>query len=389
MNSRGILLGSVSLSIVVFCVVLSQAPRASAQSVYSVNALAYADVNLSAGSNFITNPFSKPNNTISNLFPSMPGGSYLRIHEPTLQDFGPTNSFGASTGWSDPAATLFLPQGALMWVPAPTQILFSGEVFQGAVTGRMHQGGMYVLGVIPRNGFFVCGNFEECGPAQPPDGTSFCKWNRSQQRCVSYYYFDPIPGFPGGWLDEMFNPADPKLEAGESGVFNVPTPFSVPALPALEPLPSPTTGIPLVNTRRDGTNLTFQFVASDEASFLVERSTNLTEDIWHTIQAGSVSNSPMTVTLTDTTNAFAFYRVRPQTFSSQPYLFGDARTTGQFSFRFYAPTSAIYEVQRTIAPDALLWQTISSIAVGAKGFVNFKDTNAVVATARYRVRFNP
>jgi hypothetical protein len=383
MNSRGILLGSVSLSFIVFFVVLSRAPRASAQSVYSVNALAYADANLSTGSNFITNPFSKPNNTVSNLFPSMPGGSYLRIYEPALQDFGPTNSFSASTGWSNPTATLFLPQGALMWLPAPTQISFSGEVFQGSVTGRTHQGGVYVLGVIPRTGFFVCGNFDECGPAHPPDGTSFCKWNRSQQQCVTYYYFDPIPGFPGGWLDEMFNPADPKLEAGESGVFDVPTSFSLPALRAPEPLMS------LVNTRRNGTNLTFQFVATEDASYLVERSTNLTEDIWHTIQAGNASNSPMTVTLTDTTNAFAFYRVRPQNFSSPPYLFGDARTTGQFSFRFYAPTSTVYEVQRTIAPDALLWQTISSIAVGAKGFVNFKDTNAVAATARYRVRFNP
>jgi len=264
-----------------------------------------------------------------------------------------------------------------MWVPSPTQISFSGEVFQGAVTGRMHQGGMYVLGVIPRTGFFVCGNFQECGPAHPPDGTSFCKWDRSQQRCVSYYYFDPIPGFPGGWLDEMFNLADPKLEAGESGVFDVPTPFSLPALRAPEPL------MPLVNTRRNGTNLTFQFVATENAPFLVERSTNLTEDIWHTIQTGSASNSPMTVTLTDTTNAFAFYRVRPPNFSQFPYLVGESRINGQFSFRFYASAGAVYEVQRTIAISPASWQTIRSIPAGGKSFVSFTDSNAVAATGYF------
>jgi hypothetical protein len=378
MNSRGNLLGSVSLSFVVFFVVLSQAPRASAQATYSVNALAYADANLSTGSNYITNPFSKANNTVSNLFPSMPGGSYLRIYEPPLQDFGPTNSFSAGTGWSSPATTLFLPQGALMWVPAPTQISFSGEVYQGAVTGRVYQPGLYVLGAIPRTGFFVCGNFTECGPGQPPNDTYFCKWNRPQQRCASYRYFDSLdPGFPSGWVDEWFNPANPTLDPGESGLFYVPDAFSVPGLSVPLGSPSPTPGAPLVHTRRDGTNLTFQFAATNGASYSVERSTNLNEGIWHTVRDGSVSNSPATVILADTTNAFAFYRVRPPNYSSQPYLLGDSRTNGQFSFRFYAPTSAVYEVQRTIAISPASWQTIRSIPVGERSFVSF---TAPVAT---------
>src|SRR6185436_5695314 len=182
MNSRGSC-GAVSWLSIVLGAALFSSSRTWAQVVYSVNALAYADVSLSTGSNFITSPFSRRNNSVSNLFPSMPNGSYLRVWEPTIQDFGPTNSFSTANGWSDPGATLFLPQGAVMWVPSPTQISFAGEVFQGAVTGRTYNAGVYVLGAIPRTGFFVCSSIDQCGPPQPPFGTVFCKWLRPQQRC--------------------------------------------------------------------------------------------------------------------------------------------------------------------------------------------------------------
>ncbi len=391
MNSRGFLLGSVSLSFVLLMAALFAVSPASAQTISSVNVLAYADLNLSAGSNFITNPFSKANNTISNLFPSMPSNSYLRIWDGAIGDWGPTNSFSAGAGWSDPNITLFLPQGSVMWVPTPAQISFSGEVIQGSVTGRLYSAGIYILGVIPRDGIYVCGNFNECGAGEPPSGTYFCKWDRPQQRCASYQYFNSggDPGFPSGWYDAFLNLADPKLEAGESGLFSVPSSFAAPGLSAPPLPPGSGWGRSLENPHRVGTSLTFQFTASNGVPYSIERSTNLLAGIWESVHDGNASNAPTTVTLTDSTNAFAFYRVRPPTPFSAPYLLNDSRTPGQFSFQFHASTNAVYEVQRSIAITPASWQTIGSISVSAKSSVSFTDSNAVASTGYYRVRFNP
>ena len=379
-------IGFRRLAFLGFCVAFSVS-SVLAQALYSVNALAYADSSLSPGSNFITNPFNSAQNTVSNLFRSLPDGSYLRVWDPSLGGFGPTNSYAAASGWSAPDMTLLPPQGAVLWVPSPTQISFSGELFQGAITGRTYSAGTYVWGRIPAFGIIFCSSIDQCPPARPPDGTVFCKWNRAGQSCKNYTYFGS--SFPEpGWYDEMFNKVDPVLEPGEAGVFYVPQSFSMPMASA-PTTPAPVPAASITKPRHNGTNLTFEFNAPTGALFAVLHSTNLTDSIWQTVHEGTGTGSPATITLTPPTSAAAFYRVGTTNSSSAPYLFNDLRSQGKFHFRFYAPSNGTYEVQRSNMQSPPSWQTIKSISANAKSYVSVTDTNAILASAYYRVRLGP
>src|SRR5689334_17990722 len=90
---------------------------APAQSVYSVNALGYVDLNLAPGMNLIANPFSASDNSVSNLFRGVPDGSYFLPWNAPSGGFGPTNYFTESSGWTDPTFTLLSPNGGFLSVP--------------------------------------------------------------------------------------------------------------------------------------------------------------------------------------------------------------------------------------------------------------------------------
>src|SRR5687767_11770111 len=83
-------------------------PSVRAQSIYSVNALGYVDVNFVAGSNLIANPLFSRDNTVSNLFRDVPNGTYFR-HWLNSGSFDAPNYYNSATGWSRPDQSLLAP----------------------------------------------------------------------------------------------------------------------------------------------------------------------------------------------------------------------------------------------------------------------------------------
>jgi hypothetical protein len=363
---------------------LSLVTSVSAQTVYSVNALGYVDVNLGAGSNFVANPLAATDNTVSNLFRGLPDGSTLQIWEWLTQSFGPTNRFSAATGWTDPAARFVQPQGGLLWLPLPKQLNYVGEVYQQRMTNQYYQAGAWVLGAMPN--FVRCGDFTQCPPNNPPFGTEFYKWTGSF--FAHYVFVFPSPESPSGWYTPFGDPANPRLEHGEAGLFFVPDPFALP-VPIDGNAGAGAHGVELRGPRKQGGELSFQFAAVSNAPYAVLRSTNLAEEIWPSVQEGNAAatGGVATITVSNATDAVAFYRLRPPVGASDPILFDGVRETNRFRFQFSAPGSGTYHVERTTSPSyPPVWQPLQTFTLGGKGVVNVTDTNAVAAKGYYRVR---
>jgi hypothetical protein len=385
MKTKGRVFGLVQLASTFFASVLLTV-SASAQTIYSLNAVAYTDLNLQAGSNFIANPFLYADNRVSALFRSLPDGSYIQISERTNPGFNATNRFNSTTGWEDPAAELLQPKGALLWLPSPRQISFAGEVFQGQLTNQLYPAGFYGLSVIPGQGFFYCASLTSpCPHSQPPPDTQFLKWNRTVHDFDVYYYFFPSADYPTGWIDSWGNPADPRLEPGESGLFYVPNSFGVPAM--IRTTVPGASGAQLREARRTGAEVTFRFNSSSNTSFALLRSTNLLDEIWETIQEGNTgADGAATVTVSNATSGVAFYRTWG-TGSLSPYLFNATRYPGKFSFQFYAASNGTYFVERSLSAGyPMSWQAVKTLSLSGKALVKVADTNAAAASSTYRVR---
>src|SRR5687768_16042041 len=73
-----------------------------AQSLYSVNALGYADMHLAAGSNLVANPFRARHKSVSTLFRGLLDGSFFLPWIGPMGNFSPTNFCTQAGGWSDP-----------------------------------------------------------------------------------------------------------------------------------------------------------------------------------------------------------------------------------------------------------------------------------------------
>jgi hypothetical protein len=350
--------------------------------IYSVNAVGYVDIGLSAGSNYIANPLASRNHAVSNLLPTLPVGAYIKTWSAAAQNFESTNYFTAS-GWSDPAARLVLPDGVVLWTPAAAQVSFTGEMFQGSVNGRMMLAGLHILGVMPRKNFFVCGNFSECLDASnPPDNTVYYQWIPAQQRFTAYYYIPDL-----GWVDEFGNTVTPSIPPGQSGLFYVPSTFYILNVPPPgEPQPLPSFSLIISDPRRTTTNVSFRLTATNETEYGIWRSTNLSQLAWQHLVGGTASVGTATITISDVTNATAFYKAGPLWKAALPLLYGESRTNGQFRFSFCAETNITYAVERTTVVGPTSWNPIGSITAGEKSCVTFVDTNATAARAFYRLR---
>ena len=91
-----------------------------AQSRFSVNAVGYVDANFVAGSNLVANPLNAGNNTISNLFRGVPHGSVCLPWDRNSAAFAVSNTYHAVSGWTDPSATVVIPNGGFLRLPSAT-----------------------------------------------------------------------------------------------------------------------------------------------------------------------------------------------------------------------------------------------------------------------------
>jgi hypothetical protein len=358
---------------------LSFTPHGQAQTVYSVNALGYADVALSPGSNFITFPFASVDARVSRLLPTMPPGTYLTFWDHMGQTFGPTNHYGSS-GWSDPAMELRFPAGALLWVTQAMTISFTGELIQGSISGVLRLSGLHVLGVIPSQGYFVCSDFDQCPASVPPDQTTMCRWNPVAQECTVYIYMNLGP--ESGWYDSFGTKVDVQLAPGEAAVFYVPQTFYIPNIPAST---NTSPGLAITGSSRTPTNFTIQFHAPAFERFSVVRANSLTNFAWPVIVEDTTTGTLNSVTFPETAAPMAFFRLFPA--SSYLQLIGSWRTPGQFQFSYYAPSNGSYVVERR-APS-LTWTPVMTNLGVMKGLRRVTHLTSGTSPAQYRVRLEP
>jgi len=131
----------------------ASAASASAQTVYSVNAVGFVNVVFPSGFSIASNPLEGATNTVAALFPATtPNGS-------TIFKFNPANgSFTSSTyffgTWDDPAMTLVPGEGFFFrnTDPTPFTNTFVGNVKQGTLVTPLSAGFTLVSSQVPQSG---------------------------------------------------------------------------------------------------------------------------------------------------------------------------------------------------------------------------------------------
>jgi len=128
------------------------AAQSTAQTVFSVNAVGFVNVNFGPGFTLASNPLEGANNTVVALFPSVPNGtSIFKFDSGTGSYTGSTFLFGS---WNNPNMTLVPGEGFFFKNPGSTTITntFVGNVKQGTLTTPLAAGFTLVGSQVPQSG---------------------------------------------------------------------------------------------------------------------------------------------------------------------------------------------------------------------------------------------
>lgn len=131
----------------------ASAASASAQTVYSVNAVGFVNVVLPPGFSLVSNPLEGATNTVVALFPSsLPNNSQVFKFNSASGSFQSSTFFFGT--WSDPAMTLVPGEGFFFRNPSSTTITntFVGNVKQGTLTTPLVAGFTLVASQVPQAG---------------------------------------------------------------------------------------------------------------------------------------------------------------------------------------------------------------------------------------------
>jgi hypothetical protein len=178
---------------------------AVAQSVYSVNAVGYVNLNLSSGFSLISNPLNGTNNNISTVLPAVPDGTQVLKWDSVNQKFFDAEQFFDGIGWIPGTSTLAPGEGAFINITDPTTITFVGEVPQGVLSNSIPVNFSIASMQTPQQLTLTAANF----PAV--DGDQVLLWDSVNQKYTdAYQFFDGI-----GWI-----PEDPALPVGSAFFVN-------------------------------------------------------------------------------------------------------------------------------------------------------------------------
>jgi hypothetical protein len=134
------------------CAVLGTV-AASAQSVYSVNAVGYVNVTLPKGWSIVANPLNTTNNVISNVLANLPDNTM--IYAWTGSAYKQVVYYSDGT-WDGDAAPLAFAPGTAVWIKnnsgAVTTVTFVGEVPQGSLTNAITVGYSLKGSIVPQSG---------------------------------------------------------------------------------------------------------------------------------------------------------------------------------------------------------------------------------------------
>jgi hypothetical protein len=132
--------------------IAASAASASAQTVYSVNAVGFVNVVFPPGFTLASNPLEGATNTVAVLFSSVPNGTSVFKFDSALGQYtGTTFLFG---NWGNPSFSLVPGEGFFFKNPGSTTITntFVGNVKQGALTTSLSSGFTLVGSQVPQAG---------------------------------------------------------------------------------------------------------------------------------------------------------------------------------------------------------------------------------------------
>ncbi len=121
-----------------------------AQSVFSVNAVGYVNVDVPKGFSMIANPLDAGagNNTVAKLLASVPDGTVVYQFV--------NGAFTVNTldlgEWNSPNAVLAPGGGAFIRSPSATKVTFVGEVMQGNLSNPIAAGFSIMSSQVPQSG---------------------------------------------------------------------------------------------------------------------------------------------------------------------------------------------------------------------------------------------
>lgn len=186
---------------------------ASAQSVYSVNAVGYVNLNIGNGFTMIANPLNTTNNTIGVLLAGVPDFTTLYKWNEVSQGFDiATFFFGA---WDHPEYTLNVGEGAFISPAGPFTLTFVGEVLQGNLTNPVPSNFSIRSSQVPQ-----AGTVGALG-LTVNDFDTLYQWDTATQSYLIWTYFF------GGWGDPVPGPpTEPTVAVGESFFLSTGTPYN-------------------------------------------------------------------------------------------------------------------------------------------------------------------
>jgi hypothetical protein len=130
----------------------ASAASSFAQTVYSVNAVGFVNLNFPPGFSLASNPLEGANNTVSILFPSVPNGTSVFKFDSALGQYtGTTFLFG---NWGNPSFSLVPGEGFFFKNSGSTTITntFVGNVKQGTLVTPLSAGFTLVGSQVPQAG---------------------------------------------------------------------------------------------------------------------------------------------------------------------------------------------------------------------------------------------
>ena len=183
--------------------IAASAASSLAQTVYSVNAVGFVNVDCPPGFSLIANPLAATANTVVALFPNAASGTVIFKFNPATGGFV-SSSFSSFLGtWSDPTMTLVPGEGFFYKNPGATTVVntFVGNVQQGTLTTSLGSGFTLVSSQVPQQGLV------STDLGLPNDaGTTIFTYSNAANSYSSFAY----SSFLGGW-----SPNEPTVSVGQ------------------------------------------------------------------------------------------------------------------------------------------------------------------------------
>lgn len=189
-------------------VIASGFTAATAQSVYSVNAVGYVNLNIGVGFTMIANPLNTTNNTIGSLMPTIPDFSTLYKWNEGAQGFDIATYFFGS--WDNPSLGFAPGEGAFLQVDTAFTLTFVGEVMQGNLTNAIPANFSMKSSKVPQTGLIGTDLGLTVG-----DFDTLYKWVPANQGYDIFTYFF------GSW-----SPSEPAIGVGEAFFLQTGAPLS-------------------------------------------------------------------------------------------------------------------------------------------------------------------